>query len=1143
MDIALDELESLWPPYRGAVLLSASWESEGRIRNTGVVVTAGHVALSLQVQPPSCPAGTTTAAVTDAGNSVETRRPSAGGPGLEEATASAAAAAAGAVAATASAAATAAAATDADGRVYPPPAISVGQSPTSTWSLTVLLDAVPSSAPIPGTRQLARFLTKVLSRDAWPGTGDAAAAAAESTGKRKSALGEDLPDMLVVEHDDEVICSEFLRFNHGPPSPTTPTRAGSNGLVYACIEASGLLRLWHWSYLNSCNICACREDPVGCRVRTAAIVPEPDGKGDNARHRLVWEQEDSGEGPGLGLASTPADGPRPPRRVWSRRITFDQAEGEGAGGGTGLWSGHEQSEGPGVGFGSPDGVSGARLEISLAFSACLLPAGVDALLCSRFGAWMPTGRRVYFNHFATGRLPRTVLPMPLSGHGGPDAIDGYAFPDAGSGPGVGEPASRENGARGAGREGQPDIGDEAFANETADDDKPSPPFPSARRLFAVHDTAGDLMMYDHHPRATVRVLSLPPGGGGGLSLRHHDGGACSVYDLCTGRLLGTKPVPPCPACARRGRRQARGAHAPSISPGLSCTCGRRQGPPGSERRGGRCGAEAVGTSPVLWTSETPGHLVGILTATHVLRVALPRVEACLEAVLAPCARTGMSSRPSAPSILRYLRECKRLTGGSAGGAPDASLLPKLLQMVQQARRPGDNEAERGFAMMGLLGHALAADDRGHSGGTAGATHGKSRHDESLPPWLILAMVSAAQKQGRRQGGGDAAEVGSLQGCPGLGSGDPATAATEAGLRKALERRVSESLRSLGSARALLRDPVGTVRRPATDGGRESWRSSADEEAASKLAAITADVDPATALFEGTLREWLACRRKGKGEAPSHAAAGTREVLRSTGGAQTMGSGSERSAAPGLPNSESRTASDDTALALAFRCEATGDGETMEIPFLHFLLEDSGWADPSGDGGGSGPPASSSPSSSTFLCLQLAGDDASPLFEIACRALFRLQPRRLPRFVERLARFRAYADGMRRERLGGRGTEDGPVPPQGSSDGAEKETEREPTVPRRERKRTSWSSADARSERTAGDDAGDGWRQDPSSTTAAEDRRSASPPPPSGSTASRRTSEEGSFDAGARAGRPATRSTSIGTSRDSFPCANGPSSLR
>ncbi|CAM9644261.1 unnamed protein product, partial [Hapterophycus canaliculatus] len=755
MDVALDQLESIWPPYRGAVLLGAARESEGRVRNTLVTVTAGHIALSLEVKPTSA----ATTAATDAGSSRGTHQPIADGPEL----------------------AAAAAATDVEGRVNPPAtAVSAGQSPSSKLSLTVLLDAVPASAPTSGTHQMARFLTKVLSRSAGQDAGNTAGAAAtaELRGQRKGVLGEDLPEMLIVEHHDEVICSEFLRFNHGLTSPTVGDGGGgastgtdNDGLVYACIEASGLLRLWQWggsdscrwtwSYLNSSNICACREDPIGCRVLTAAIVPEPDsnkGKGDNARHRLVWEQEDSGEGAGLGLASTPAAGPRPPRRVWSRRITFDLAEG-GAGG-DGLWSGDDQRGEPRTGFGSVGGVSGACLEISLAFSACLLPTGVDALLCSRFGAWMPTGARVYFNHFATGRLPCIVLPSPVPGDrdrrksadwadpGGASVGDGRGaqrgagagesdtFAGSESGPGVGESTPREDRVRGAGHEGQVDAGGEAFAGEAGAANRPRSPLPAVRRLFAVHGTAGDLMIYDHLPRPTVRVLSLPSGGGGGLALRRQctlepppppacpprsfvvrsnlavfsGGGACSVYDLCTGRLLGTGSIPRCPACAHRRRQRSRTASASFFPSGSMCACGRRQEDPLDS--GPLNATAAVDTSPVLWASETRGHLVGILTTTHVLRVALPRLEACLAAFLAPRSRTGNPSHPSAPSTLRYLRDYKRLVDGPVGGAREASLLPELLRVAQQARHTDGNEADRGLAMMGLLGHTLAADDRG-----------------------------------------------------------------------------------------------------------------------------------------------------------------------------------------------------------------------------------------------------------------------------------------------------------------------------------------------------------------------------------------------------------------------------------------------
>lgn len=90
-----------------------------------------------------------------------------------------------------------------------------------------------------------------------------------------------------------------------------------------------------------------------------------------------------------------------------------------------------------------------------------------------------------------------------------------------------------------------------------------------------------------------------------------------------------------------------------------------------------------------------------------------------------------------------------------------------------------------------------------------------------------------------------------------------------------------------------------------------------------------------------------------------------------------------------------------------------------IPFLHFLLEESTAESdhtPGSDGVNaredSGVARATVRSWSTFLCLHMVGDDRSPLFEVACRALFYLRPRQLPRFVERLARFRAYANDIK-----------------------------------------------------------------------------------------------------------------------------------
>ena len=535
---------------------------------------------------------------------------------------------------------------------------------------------------------------------------------------------------------NQVVCSEFLRFDHRPGESGTTTAEGASGgtsssgrgdsssrrsgLAYACIEASGLLRLWEWrgteggrwawSCLNSCNICACRDEPVGCRVLTAAIVPEPcdgEGKGsDNRRHRLVWEQEDSGEGAGLGLASTPAAGPRPPRRVWSRRITLDISEGGSIGdGGFSFPNHHQQQQHPnnldntgGVGFGSGDATgaggggdgggsssssssSSTRSEISLAFSACLLPTRVDALLCSRLGAWMPTGQRVYFNHFATGRLPCVTLPGLLPRDRGgigtgcseppaAESADECFAPDANGGAagrGDSAPFPDESGLE---IEGAPDAGDntagaeqtEAFATEPMDGRDSASEAVARCRLFSVHDSTGDLMVYDHHPYATVRVLSLSSGPGG-LSARTQctldpppppasppgsfaarsnvavfcGGGLCSVYDLCTGRMIGTAAIPRCSTCVA-SRRRRRSKTATSVA--SPCTCGRRQqGRAASEPlHGGRADAAAAG--PGLWTSATRGHLLGVLTATQVLRVRIPRAEACLTATLVPPLRGG-----------------------------------------------------------------------------------------------------------------------------------------------------------------------------------------------------------------------------------------------------------------------------------------------------------------------------------------------------------------------------------------------------------------------------------------------------------------------------------------------------------------------
>ena len=296
---------------------------------------------------------------------------------------------------------------------------------------------------------------------------------------------------------------------------------------------------------------------------------------------------------------------------------------------------------------------------------------------------------------------------------------------------------------------------------------------------------------------------------------------------------------------------------------------------------------------------------------------------------------GTLPPPSAPSALRYLREYRRLVAGTtAAGAWPSSPLPELLRMAHQGRGgavsdDGCESARTGAPMMELIAHTLSAEDRGFSPAAAAAggfglnaANGSSgRNETTVPPWLLMAVVSASQHQGPGVGGGTGVP-------PSFGGGDSATAATEAGLRNALERRVEESLRSLSSVRALLQDPAGSARQGAVDGTGGALRSDgADDEAGGRLAAMTAEVDPATALFEGTLREWLACRRRGKGDGEL----GGQRPLEGSG----LGGGM-RGLGLGRGEEGSRAVGDD-ALALAFRCEAVGDAEALVSETVHFLF--------------------------------------------------------------------------------------------------------------------------------------------------------------------------------------------------------------
>lgn len=155
-----------------------------------------------------------------------------------------------------------------------------------------------------------------------------------------------------------------------------------------------------------------------------------------------------------------------------------------------------------------------------------------------------------------------------------------------------------------------------------------------------------------------------------------------------------------------------------------------------------------------------------------------------------------------------------------------------------------------------------------------------------------------------------------------GDRDPAAAAAEMTLRTTLERRVSESLRSLDAVRGLLQDPAASARQDNEGRGLRA----AEDEATEKLALLTASLDPATALFEGTLREWLACgatTRKGAG--------GREDGEASARCGRGVSPRKEGSSEPALDAGTPGRASDD-ALALAFRCETAGDTEAMVSHF-------------------------------------------------------------------------------------------------------------------------------------------------------------------------------------------------------------------
>lgn len=157
MKVKVDQLESLWPTYRGHILLRAARESKGRISNANIAIIAGHIALSLEVHRLN----------TTKKESQEHRY----------------------------------------GEDVGPIGTAAPSSPTTPrlpsfitcLRLTVLLDAVPHSAPKPNIHQMTKFLTRILEpSEMFEFDQDATDVTV------KGQLGEDVPELLVVENKEKV---------------------------------------------------------------------------------------------------------------------------------------------------------------------------------------------------------------------------------------------------------------------------------------------------------------------------------------------------------------------------------------------------------------------------------------------------------------------------------------------------------------------------------------------------------------------------------------------------------------------------------------------------------------------------------------------------------------------------------------------------------------------------------------------------------------------------------------------------------------------------------------------------------------------------------------------------------------------------
>lgn len=203
-------------------------------------------------------------------------------------------------------------------------------------------------------------------------------------------------------------------------------------------------------------------------------------------------------------------------------------------------------------------------------------------------------------------------------------------------------------------------------------------------------------------------------------------------------------------------------------------------------------------------------------------------------------------------------------------------------------------------MMELLRHAFPADKQQKATSVPGSSNGPP-----VPPWLLLAMLPAAQQ--------DALRVAHAR------RGDPSVGAAELQLRRAIEGQIATSLGSLDRIRELLQDPAGSARQVSRAG------VVADDGVAEELDEIAAGVDPATVLFEHTLRSWMACRR---GDGGKKKRAGNGDLVATHSEEGKVSSSQDMGALVGAAYEarDSLGPMSNDGLELAFECEVAGEDE-------------------------------------------------------------------------------------------------------------------------------------------------------------------------------------------------------------------------